>query len=222
MLRDGRVVRTGPTTDETEASLVLGMLGRPVSRTYPDKRPPSPDAPVTLSIDGLSAPGVIDVSLTVRAGEIVGLAGLVGAGRSELARAIYGANPTSAGVVRVRDAALAGAPGASIRAGLAMIPESRKDDGLVLRRPIRENVSLTSLARLQRFGFVRRGAERTQVRDALERVTGTALLDAPAGSLSGGKSAEAPLRARPAHRAGCADRRRTHAGHRCRGEAGHL
>ena len=92
VLRDGRVIRTSPTTDETEASLVIGMLGRPASRTYPDKQPPPADAAIALTIDGLSAPGVDDVSLTVRAGEIVGLAGLVGAGRSELARAIYGAN----------------------------------------------------------------------------------------------------------------------------------
>ena len=67
-----------------------------------------------------------------------------------------------------------------------MIPESRKDDGLILRRPIRENVSLTSLRRFQRFGFVHRGAERAAVRDALERVTGSSLIEAPAGSLSGG------------------------------------
>jgi simple sugar transport system ATP-binding protein/ribose transport system ATP-binding protein len=186
VLRDGRVVRTSPTADETEDSLVLGMLGRPASRTYPDKRLPPADAPIVLTIEGLTAPAVHDVSLTVRAGEIVGLAGLVGAGRSELARAIYGANPTSAGDVRVGGTALEGKPGASLRAGVAMIPESRKDDGLILTRPIRENVSLASLSRLQRFGFVRRGAERTQVRDALERVTGTRLLDAPAGSLSGG------------------------------------
>ena len=80
------------------------MLGRPAGRTYPDKQPPSPEAPVALSIDGLSAPGVDDVSLAVRAGEIVGLAGLVGAGRTELARAIYGANATTAGEVHVGDA----------------------------------------------------------------------------------------------------------------------
>ena len=162
------------------------MLGRPASRTYPDKQLAPSEAPIALSIDGLSAPGVDDVSLAVRAGEILGLAGLVGAGRTELARAIYGANAATAGAVRVGDAALPGKPGASVRAGLAMIPESRKDDGLILRRPIHENVSLTSLPRLQRFGFVRRGAERAQVRDALERVTGTPLLEAPAGSLSGG------------------------------------
>ena len=78
------------------------MLGRPVGRAYPPKQPPSPDAPVAIAIEGLSAPGVTDVSLTLRAGEIVGLAGLVGAGRTELARAIYGAIPVSAGQVLVR------------------------------------------------------------------------------------------------------------------------
>src|SRR6185369_4719139 len=186
VLRDGRVVRTTATSEETENSLVTGMLGRPVGRAYPDKRLPPPDAPVALAVDGLSAPGVQDATLTLRAGEIVGLAGLVGAGRSELARAIYGATTTVAGGVQVAGSALAGRPGASIDAGVAMIPESRKDDGLILRRPIRENVSLTSLRRFQRFGFVHRGAERAAVRDALERVTGSPLIEAPAGSLSGG------------------------------------
>jgi ribose transport system ATP-binding protein len=186
VLRDGRVVRTSPTSAETEASLVTGMLGRPVGRAYPDKHVPPPDAPVVLAIDGLSAPGVVDATLTLRAGEIVGLAGLVGAGRSELARAIYGANPLTAGGVQVAGAMLSGRPAASIQAGVALIPESRKDDGLILRRPIRENVSLTSLPRLQRLGFVRRQEERARVRSALERVTGTPSLEATAGSLSGG------------------------------------
>jgi ABC-type sugar transport system ATPase subunit len=186
VLRDGRVVRTGPISDETEATLVTGMLGRPVGRAYPPKELPSPDAPVAITVEGLSAPGVTDVSLTLRSGEIVGLAGLVGAGRTELARAIYGANPLSAGHVLMRGAPVGGQPAASIKAGVAMIPESRKDDGLILRRSIRENVSLTSLGRFQRFGFVRRGAERTEVRTALRQVDGTDLVDALAGSLSGG------------------------------------
>ena len=186
VLRDGRVVRTTETSEETENSLVTGMLGRPVGRAYPDKRLPPLDAPVALAVDGLTAPGVRDATLTLRAGEIVGLAGLVGAGRSELARAIYGATTAVAGGVQVAGSDLAGRPGASIDAGVAMIPESRKDDGLILRRPIRENVSLTSLRRVQRFGFVHRGAERAAVRDALERVTGSSLIEAQAGSLSGG------------------------------------
>jgi rhamnose transport system ATP-binding protein len=186
VLRDGRVVRTSATSEETEGSLVTGMLGRPASRAYPDKRLPPVDSPIAIAIEGLSAPGVEDVSLTLRAGEIVGLAGLIGAGRSELALAIYGASQATAGGVHVAGAALPGRPAASIEAGVALIPESRKDDGLILRRPIRENVSLTSLRRFKRLGFVRRGPERAKVREALERVDASPLLEAPAGSLSGG------------------------------------
>ncbi len=186
VLRDGQVVRTNPTADETEDSLVTGMLGRPAGRAYPAKQPTRPDAPVAIAVEGLTAPGVDDATLSIRAGEIVGLAGLVGAGRSELARAIYGATPVSAGRVAVAGVALARRPSGAIEAGVALIPESRKDDGLILRRPIRENVSLTNLRRLQRFGFVRRRPERAQVGQALEQVTGSPLLEHPAGSLSGG------------------------------------
>ena len=186
VLRDGRVVRTSQATAETEGSLVAAMLGRPAARAYPAKRVASPDSPVVLSIRHLSAPGVHDVSLELRAGEIVGVAGLIGAGRTELARAIYGANPLTDGEVRSGSARLAGAPSASLRAGVALIPESRKDDGLFLRRPVRENVSLSSVASLARFGFVRRGRERGRVNDALGRVAGSPLLEAPAGALSGG------------------------------------
>jgi rhamnose transport system ATP-binding protein len=162
------------------------MLGRPVGRAYPDKRLPPADAPIALAIEGLSAPGVVDATLILRAGEIVGLAGLIGAGRSELARAIYGASQATAGGVHVAGARLQGRPGASIEAGVALIPESRKDDGLILRRPIRENVSLTSLRRFARLGFVRRGSEGAHVRDALGRVDGSPLIESSAGSLSGG------------------------------------
>lgn len=186
VLRDGKVVRTGPATDDTEASLIAAMLGRPASRTYPDKRWPAGDSAVALDIRDLSAPGVRHVTMTVRAGEIVGLAGLIGAGRSELARAIYGAATSLAGEARAGSTLLAGTPIDSIDAGVALIPESRKDDGLFLRRPIRENVSLASLTGLQRLGFVRRHAERVQVAGVLARVSGTSLLEAPAGALSGG------------------------------------
>ncbi len=95
ILRDGRVVRTGPAADETEASLIAGMLGRSVGRTFPPKVPPSPDARVALAVEDLRAPGVDGVSLRIHAGEIVGLAGLIGAGRSELARGDLRRRPRS-------------------------------------------------------------------------------------------------------------------------------
>ena len=186
VLRDGRVVRTSAAAEETETSLVAAMLGRSVGRTYPEKQVPAGDAPVALSVRELSAPGVREVSLTVRTGEIVGLAGLIGSGRSELARAIYGASPASAGEARAGDAPLGRSPGVSMRAGVFLIPESRKDDGLFLRRPVRENVSLSSLGGLQGLGFVRRGTERSKVADALTQVSGPPMLEAPARALSGG------------------------------------
>ena len=108
ILRDGQVVRTGPAADETEDTLVAAMLGRSVARTYPPKVAPPPDAPVALSVRDLTAAGVHGASLDVRAGEIVGLAGLVGRAGSELARAIFGAVPATAAELRAGDVRAAG------------------------------------------------------------------------------------------------------------------
>ena len=103
VLRDGRVVETSPTAAATEQSLVEAMLGRPLTAAFPPKRFPPEDAAVVLSARGIAARGVVDASLDVRSGEIVGLAGLVGAGRTELARAIFGADTVRAGEVVLRD-----------------------------------------------------------------------------------------------------------------------
>jgi simple sugar transport system ATP-binding protein/ribose transport system ATP-binding protein len=186
ILRDGRVVRTGPANDETESSLISGMLGRSVGRTYPPKRVPPDDAPVALEVVDLEAPGVRGASIRVRAGEIVALAGLIGAGRSELARSIFGATPSTAGSIRFSGRPLADQPVHAIRAGVAFIPESRKDDGLLLHRPVLENVSLASLTELSRAGFIRQAQERAVVGEMLGRVSGSRLLDVPAIDLSGG------------------------------------
>lgn len=186
VLRDGRHVTTGPARDATEDSLIASMLGRSVERIYPAQRAATADAPTVLSVRDLHAPGVAGVSLDLRAGEIVGLAGLIGAGRTELARAIYGVATRTSDAVRVHDRPVDGRPSALLRAGVAMIPESRKDDGLLLRRPVRENVSLSSLAQLSRFGMVRRGREMARVRDALGRASAAAITEQRAGALSGG------------------------------------
>jgi rhamnose transport system ATP-binding protein len=188
VLRDGRLVSTAPAAEQTEESLIHAMLGRSLTAAFPPKRIAPDDAPAVLTVRDLQAPRVEGVSLTVRAGEIVALAGLVGAGRTELARAIFGAErPTAGSVELARAGALSGGPGARLRAGVAMIPESRKEDGLLLGRSVTENVSLASLGAVSRYGFVRRGAERRRTREALERWTVRADgPGAPVSSLSGG------------------------------------
>jgi ribose transport system ATP-binding protein len=189
VLRDGRVVRTAPAAEQSEDSLIHAMLGRPLTAAFPPKRAAPADAPAVLTVRDLHAPRVEGVSLTVHAGEIVALAGLVGAGRTELARAVFGAERPTAGSVEVArgDALSGGGPRARLRAGLAMIPESRKEDGLLLGRSVTENVSLANLSAVSRYGFVRRGAERRRTREALERWTVRADgPGAPASSLSGG------------------------------------
>jgi ribose transport system ATP-binding protein len=188
VLRDGHVVRTSPTAAETEASLVNAMLGRPLTSTFPTKQPPTADAPVVLSVRDLSAPGVESVSFELRAGEIVGLAGLVGAGRSELARAVYGSAKRHGGTVAFADGKRLGrTPRRSLSSGLAMIPESRKDEGLIFARSVIENTSLSRLHDLSALGIVRPRAERRAAAEVLDQVdVRGARYSAPVRSLSGG------------------------------------
>jgi rhamnose transport system ATP-binding protein len=116
----------------------------------------------------------------------VALAGLVGAGRSELARAIFGAVPAVAAERTAGTVRLSGTPRGSLDARMAMIPESRKDEGLLLRRPVRENVSLAGLRDLGQFGFVRRRLEAGRVREALSKAAASSGLETIPAALSGG------------------------------------
>jgi simple sugar transport system ATP-binding protein/ribose transport system ATP-binding protein len=172
ILRDGRLVRTAPASEETEMTLIQGMLGRTLGSVYPPHTAPAADARTILRVDSLSAPGVNGVSFELHEGEILGLAGLVGAGRSEIAHAVFGSNPLAAGTVTVGDEQ-PGQPTVrrSLRSGVFLIPESRKDQGLILQRPIRENVTLPNLAGLSTASWVRRKLERSEVVGLLSRVT---------------------------------------------------
>jgi ABC-type sugar transport system ATPase subunit len=159
------VVQTTEASTQTPDSLVTAMLGRPAALTFPPRVPPAADTPVILAVRGLTRTGAFDsISLDIRAGEIVGLAGLVGSGRSEVARAIFGADSITGGGIELAGRPLrVSSPGDGVAAGIAMLPESRKDQGLLMRLPVGQNVTLPHLARISRAGIIHRRQERSAV-----------------------------------------------------------
>jgi ABC-type sugar transport system ATPase subunit len=172
VLRDGALIRTGPTATETPQSLVASMLGRAVELTYPEKTPPGPEAPVVLAVQGLSHGETLrDISFEVRAGEIVSLAGLIGSGRTEVARAIFGADPRDSGtlVLDGKPVRIKG-PRDAIRLGIALLPESRKEQGLLMRRSIVENVGLGHLGEISKLGILNFDRERRRTGDLVEQL----------------------------------------------------
>ncbi len=187
-LRDGHLIRTVDAADATEDSLIEGMLGRSLTAAFPEREAPDAGAPLVLRVEHVSAPRVKDCSFELRRGEILGIAGLVGAGRSELARAIFRDAKVSAGTVSLSDGELAGhSPHRSIRRGLVMIPESRKEMGLLMGRSVKENVSLSRLDLVSRFGWVAALKERRAVSAVLGRTNvKAASMRLPAMMLSGG------------------------------------
>jgi ABC-type sugar transport system ATPase subunit len=189
VLRDGRLVRTSLAADETPDRLVSAMLGRTIDLTFPDKEPPPGDAPIVLSVRGLSRPPAVrDVSFQIRAGEILGLAGLIGSGRSEVARAIFGADRPEDGVVELDGAPVrVRSPRQAIRKGIVMLPEDRKSQGLLMLRSIVDNVTLPHLGEVSKAGLMPLRAERRRARELMQRVdVRAASSGAMLNTLSGG------------------------------------
>jgi rhamnose transport system ATP-binding protein len=188
IMRNGRHVDTTAASETTVDRLIVGMLGRDLAATFPPKPSVSPDAPVVLSVEDLCQPGVLrDIRFEARAGEIVGLFGLVGSGRSELAHAIAGAAAHTTGTIAVNGVALGRGVRKSMRAGVTLLPESRKDQGLFIELSQHTNTSSTSLVRYA--GWMRGGLrkERAASRGVLETVgVEPLMLDAAVASLSGG------------------------------------
>jgi rhamnose transport system ATP-binding protein len=194
IMRDGAKVFDGLTAELDTASIVAKMVGRDLESFYPkaDVKP----GEVRLSVRGLTRVGVFkDISFEVRAGEIVALAGLVGAGRSEVARAIFGIDPFDSGEIRIAGKPLKpGRPAAAVQAGLALVPEDRRQQGLALELSIARNASMTVLGRLVRHGLISTRSERT-----LATQWGTRLHlkagdpSAPVGTLSGGNQQKVVL-----------------------------
>jgi ribose transport system ATP-binding protein len=187
VLRDGRSVADGRLADVTHADLARAMVGRKIDELFP-KIPHVAGEPLLeiRNLSGTTSPR--DVSLTLHRGEIVGLAGLVGAGRSELVRAIFGLNAIRSGDVRMVTFGPVGrSPRLSIRRGLGLVSEDRKTEGLAVGLSIADNLTLTDLHRYSRFGFLNLGRRRAAVRQWMSRIgCKAASPDQPIGELSGG------------------------------------
>ena len=170
-MRDGQIVRTAPAAEESEQSLVTAMLGRSIEITFPDRRAQRTwNTEPLLRVEHLrSLPTVLDVSFEVHAGEIVGLAGLVGSGRSETLRAILGAEPSDAGLVEVEGKHYERrSPRRSLQRGIGMIPEDRQGQGLVATMSVRGNMSLPSIQQFAAWGLIKAQSEARAVARLLQ------------------------------------------------------
>lgn len=170
VMRDGQVVGERTVTETTEDELVRMMVGRPLSMMFPPRGREMGD--IALEVTALTTNDIRDISFQVRAGEILGLAGLVGAGRSEVAEAICGVVPIQSGALRLGgDALTLHSPRDALQAGIALSPEDRKAQGLILDRSITENISLPILRRLTSWGrWIGLKSERTIVQEMMLRM----------------------------------------------------
>jgi rhamnose transport system ATP-binding protein len=194
IMRDGAWVSSGPVENYDTDSVVRQMVGRELGELYP--RSESVVGEVALSVRGLTQPGVFrEVSFEVRRGEIVALAGLVGAGRSEVARAIFGIDPRETGQVRLGGQLLSPLdPGAAMAAGLALVPEDRRQQGLVMDLSVERNANLAVLNRLRSGWLMNRRAEERSAQDWTQRLQLKAhRLSDPVSSLSGGNQQKVVL-----------------------------
>ena len=188
VLRDGRHISTRPIAETSHDEVVRQMVGRELLQAQKVHRSHA-DAATVLEVEGLSRPGRYqDISFSVRRGEIVGIAGLIGAGRSDVADGIFAAEPPHAGQIRLDGRPLnARRPAEAMAAGIALVPEDRKLQGLVLDHSVAENMTLAVLRRLAFGPFRRRGAERGVVERYCRRLSVKARSpDQTVGTLSGG------------------------------------
>ena len=195
VLRDGQTVATRPLREVDRAELIRLMVGRDVSAIFPKREVPLGGVVLETRGLGCRAAGIHDISLAVRRGEILGLAGLVGSGRTQLAETLFGLTPADSGEIRVhgRPARIA-SPADAIRHKIGYVPEDRRRHGVALEMPIAANISLANLPAVCRGGLVDDGRERRLARGYVERLrVKTPSLYAEAGTLSGGNQQKVAL-----------------------------
>jgi rhamnose transport system ATP-binding protein len=194
-LRDGESVGTNQVDQIKEAQLIRMMVGREVSTIYPPSESRPSDVVLSLQGVGCSASGVHDVSLEARAGEVLGLAGLVGAGRTELGRLLFGITPADAGEIRLQGREIViRSPQEAVAHGIAYVPEDRRRHGVILEMPIAHNMTMAVHRKLFPGAWLRFGAEERLalqfMRDLAVKASGP---DAPGASLSGGNQQKVSL-----------------------------
>jgi rhamnose transport system ATP-binding protein len=195
VLRDGRSIATKPMSDVDNAELIRLMVGRELTAIFPKQTVPLGETVLELANVGCEQSDVHDISFTVRAGEIVGLAGLVGAGRTEVARVLFGLTPADTGtiqlngkVIDVRSAAQA------VSLGIAYVPEDRRRHGVIPEMSVAQNTTLAILKRISTAGWLNVANERAKAQDFVKRFSvKTASLDTPVGNLSGGNQQKVAL-----------------------------
>ncbi len=173
VLRDGETVHSGPLAELTRDGLIRHMVGRELTSLY--RREAIAPGEEVLRVTNLSLPPLVhDVSFTLRAGEVVGMAGLIGAGRTELCLSIFGVQPPAAGQIMIggREVKIR-SPRDAVRAGLALIPEDRQRTGLATGLAIGQNTTMASLGRVSEWGFLKLRVRRTDARDRHRREGGS-------------------------------------------------
>jgi len=195
VMKDGRIVDTVTPESTPVDALIRMMVGRPLSQLFGDK----PDTAIgeeVLRVENLDLPiGIHNVSFSVRRGEVVGLGGLVGSGRTEVARAIFGADPISGGRITLKNAPYhPRTPRQAVRSGVGLVPEDRKGQGIVLDMEIRKNITMANAAPVTVAGFFRAAAERSLVQKLIQslRIKLGSMND-PVSSLSGGNQQKVVL-----------------------------
>jgi ABC-type sugar transport system ATPase subunit len=199
VLRDGAVVAQGASETLSTSAIISAMVGRSLNQLYPTRRGQPTDEPA-LEVSGLTQPHVVhDISFTLRRGEVLGLSGLMGAGRSELARILFGLDPAGSGTLRITGRPLdrGAEPHSRIERGLAFLTEDRRHEGLCLEASIADNLALVSLRQLARrpFTLLDRASWRSAIATIREavRLTATASDAQPVQTLSGGNQQKVVL-----------------------------
>ncbi len=195
VLRDGRAIGTRMMSEVNREQLIQLMVGRELSAVFPKKAVEPGETVLELRRLGCSETGIKDVNLTVRSGEIVGLAGLVGAGRTELARTIFGLSPADAGEMLIGGKPVRiDSPAQAIARGIAYLPEDRRRHGVIADLPVSANITLASLDKLSRFGAMDYRREKQIAADYTDRLgIKTPAIFAPVATLSGGNQQKVAL-----------------------------